>query len=99
MPLPEAYSAVEDHITADWMQGAVEFCLRSERHFAEYLGVGPSTVTGWVKAKAYPDQVKRLLVFTMLDFMNKRGSKSELSMLRAKVADADRTEFLAADNF
>jgi transcriptional regulator with XRE-family HTH domain len=91
MNLRKAFETLESTITDDWMEKAIDAYFRSQKDFAEFLGVGQSTVTNWVKAHSFPDQAKRLLVYTLLGKLTELSVNNEKSKLLAKLEHSKRT--------
>jgi transcriptional regulator with XRE-family HTH domain len=82
LQLQAAFEKLEPNITDDWMAEAVEACFKSQRDFAKYIGVGPSTVTNWIKERSFPESAKRLVVYSLLWALAKRKTKKEKEELQ-----------------
>jgi hypothetical protein len=59
---PEAIAALADTLDGQAMAGLIAGLFRFQKGFAGFLGVGESTVAGWMKAGQVPDHAKRAAV-------------------------------------
>lgn len=87
MPVNKAFEILEPTISDAWMEKAIETYFSSQKVFADFLGVGASTVTNWVKTHSFPDQAKRLLVYTLLGKLTEVSTNKEKSKLLAELGN------------
>jgi transcriptional regulator with XRE-family HTH domain len=84
MQLKTAFETLEPNITQNWMVKAIEVYFRSQKDFAKFIGVGPSTVTNWVNEGSFPDSSKRILVYTLLGKLNEiSAAKKHVELSKA----------------
>ena len=90
---PRAIADLADAVLRDEVMAEIvpAYFLRQKR-LGDFLGVGESTVAGWVKAGSYPDYAKRATLAAFLAGINAEDLEREveLATLPRVVRDGDR---------
>lgn len=89
---PEAIAALADTLDGQAMAWLVADFFRFQKGFAGFLGVGDSTVAGWLKTGQVPDYAKRAAVAAVVAGRHWRALKAarDAAVRPKPVRDGDR---------
>jgi hypothetical protein len=59
---PNNISEIADHIDGETMMRFVDEFFLLQKRFSEFVGVGESTIAGWMKSGKFPDYAKRAVI-------------------------------------
>lgn len=84
--------AADRTLGGETMVQFVRSFFRSQKAFGEFIGVGESTVAGWMKSEIFPEYAKRAALSAFLaNRLSFRAAKGRKDAARPKVvADGDR---------